>query len=111
VTAPLSGCQANFLQTADARASTAAKELNAELEAQAESGDFEKFDVEKWEPPSAPDAQPDKPGGGDDAQGGGDIFGLGDSFQSQTGSGQTQSPQATMRGADELYRFLLEPGE
>jgi ABC-type transporter Mla subunit MlaD len=111
VVAPLSGCQANFLQGVDGRAASAAKELKAKLSEQAESADLEEFDVEKWEPPSAPDAQPDKPEGGEGPQGGGDIFGLGDSFQSQSGAGQSQSPQATMRGADELYRFLLEPGE
>jgi phospholipid/cholesterol/gamma-HCH transport system substrate-binding protein len=110
VTAPLTGCQANFLPGVSTRAEADAQRLKRDLEATGELPGVEKWKPEKWE---APEGQPDageaqKPPTEGEM---GDIFGLGESLQPapQTGA-PSQSAAASMRGADELYRFLLEPG-
>ncbi|HEX6116436.1 MAG TPA: MlaD family protein [Solirubrobacterales bacterium] len=106
VTAPLSGCQANFIPGVAARAATKAEDLKRDKRAAAE---IPALDAQQWEPPAAPDASPDDqaPAPGTEL---GDLFGVGGSLDPEASAQRPPSAGATMRGADELYRFLLEPG-
>ena len=107
VTAPLSGCQANFIPGSSSRAASDAKSLKRDLKAAEELPGFE---TERWEPPAGQPDAADAPEPGE-GEGTGDIFGLGESFQPAPGAGaEPQSQAAALRSADELYRFLLEPG-
>jgi phospholipid/cholesterol/gamma-HCH transport system substrate-binding protein len=108
VTAPLTGCQANFLQTSSSRGTDPLLDMQRKRD-KGQLREGPQIDAENWEPPSSPDAAPDGelPSPSTELD---DLFGVGGGLDPGAGAQKPQSAAATMRGADELYRFLLGSG-
>jgi hypothetical protein len=108
VTTPLSGCSSNFIQPSSSRAADTTGLSRAEREA----AELPELDFEKWDPPEVDAPRPDPDSDGDKPQKPGDaledIFGVGGELESSAST--PPSAPASLRGADELFRFLMEPG-